>query len=681
MGALCSKDTSVEGIVVKRDTIALAPKISEDDLHHWHIWSQLDQLDETKQVQLAAFMHTCLDTIGIADEGPDADSAQAQALVETASEAIDVDGIQLHDVIHLRFPLSLDQVASMSQACAAPGPTYPTSHAFAEAADGIHIPLPASALLQLMTMCRDHYEGAPNIVDLTIPEGTTLTIVGDVHGQLHDVLHIFQEQGPPSATNWYLFNGDYRGNCSVEICAILFAYHALCPGSVHLNRGNHEDPHLNRLYSFQREVLAKYDRKMYAAFNDLFVHLPLAHTVQGQIFIVHGGLVSQELSLSDVGGHGVLALIRFIQAIPRREFQLYLPPTLSADVRSQLTTMRDLLWSDPVPPLGCQASRRGAGVLFGPDITARFLCQNGLKMLVRAHEPVREGFHWPYDAEQRVTGSVAAMTVPSVPTDAATIPPAMLVTIFSGSNYCYSNNKGAYMVLDAALAYTIRSFQVPTTYRITSSVPAFRSIEDHNRHNLMQLIGDNKKALLAAFEAKDPSRHGRVSMDSWVQVLSDVLQVELDWSRLAAVLLPPSSVDKEQVEYAAFLESYQTVYQAVSALAAGARKEVTKRGRINLDAFYMYRKELQAIFCFFDRDHSGFITLDEFQAGCALLNEHVATEQAQLRNISTLFQELDLQGTGKISVNAFLEAFRITNERELRKSASFTKEPIVRPLL
>jgi serine/threonine-protein phosphatase 5 len=37
-----------------------------------------------------------------------------------------------------------------------------------------------------------------------------------------------------------------------------------------------------------------------------------------------------------------------------------------------------------------QDSKRGVGLQFGPDITKKFLQDNGLKLVVRSHE-VREG--------------------------------------------------------------------------------------------------------------------------------------------------------------------------------------------------------------------------------------------------------------------------------------------------
>jgi serine/threonine-protein phosphatase 5 len=48
--------------------------------------------------------------------------------------------------------------------------------------------------------------------------------------------------------------------------------------------------------------------------------------------------------------------------------------------------MYDLLWSDPKDEAGKEGSLRGAGVLWGPDATERFLQDNGLSLIVRSHQ-------------------------------------------------------------------------------------------------------------------------------------------------------------------------------------------------------------------------------------------------------------------------------------------------------
>ena len=83
--------------------------------------------------------------------------------------------------------------------------------------------------------------------------------------------------------------------------------------------------------------------------------------------------------------------------------------------------MCDLLWSDPGTKDGLRRSRRGLGILFGPDITKRFLKANELELVVRSHEVKDRGFDVEHDGK--------------------------CVTIFSAPNYCDSvGNKGAVLV-------------------------------------------------------------------------------------------------------------------------------------------------------------------------------------------------------------------------------------------
>ena len=51
--------------------------------------------------------------------------------------------------------------------------------------------------------------------------------------------------------------------------------------------------------------------------------------------------------------------------------------------------MCDLLWSDPDEnKQGWSVSPRGAGWIFGLDITDKFIHKNNLKMITRAHQLV-----------------------------------------------------------------------------------------------------------------------------------------------------------------------------------------------------------------------------------------------------------------------------------------------------
>ncbi len=65
-----------------------------------------------------------------------------------------------------------------------------------------------------------------------------LTIVGDLHGQLEDLILILDSNGLPTKTQKYIFNGDFvdRGPNGVEVVTLLLIMQSVYPESVFLNR-------------------------------------------------------------------------------------------------------------------------------------------------------------------------------------------------------------------------------------------------------------------------------------------------------------------------------------------------------------------------------------------------------------------------------------------------------------
>lgn len=252
----------------------------------------------------------------------------------------------------------------------------------------------------------------PAAVDIPVEQGDCITVCGDVHGQFYDVLNIFQLNGLPSETNPYLFNGDFvdRGSFSFEIILMFFCFKLCFPAHFHMTRGNHESRTMNQIYGFEGEVKAKADHTAFELFSEAFNWLPLAMIIQHKILVVHGGLFSEDgVKLDD------------IRKIDRNRQ----PP--------ESGLMCEMLWSDPQPNLGRAPSKRGVGLAFGPDVTHRFLDDNGLDMLIRSHEVKMEG----YEVEAG----------------------GRLCTVFSAPNYCDSmGNKGAFIQFDHTLKPKYTSF-------------------------------------------------------------------------------------------------------------------------------------------------------------------------------------------------------------------------------
>lgn len=79
-----------------------------------------------------------------------------------------------------------------------------------------------------------------------------------------------------------------------------------------------------------------------------------------------------------------------------------------------------MIWADPCKDNGYHVSKRGTSIMFGPDITKKYLDDNGLELIVRSHEMKPEGYEVEHDGK--------------------------LITIFSAPNYCdQMGNKGAFI--------------------------------------------------------------------------------------------------------------------------------------------------------------------------------------------------------------------------------------------
>lgn len=246
-------------------------------------------------------------------------------------------------------------------------------------------PLSEPQLARLCDLARDVLSKEKNVHTVRAP----VTVCGDIHGQFHDLIELFKIGGLPPDTN-YLFMGDYvdRGYYSVETVTLLLLFKVRYPERMHILRGNHESRQITQVYGFYDECIRKYGSpNAWKLLTDLFDHLPLTAVVEEQVFCLHGGLSPSLDTLANIQG------LDRVQEVPHEG------------------PMCDLLWSDPDDRSGWAVSPRGAGFIFGSDVSELFCHNNKLTTVARAHQLVPDGYLWNH--ENRV------------------------VTVFSAPNYCY----------------------------------------------------------------------------------------------------------------------------------------------------------------------------------------------------------------------------------------------------
>mmetsp|Transcript_13931 Transcript_13931/g.49456 ORF Transcript_13931/g.49456 Transcript_13931/m.49456 type:complete len:325 (+) Transcript_13931:130-1104(+) len=271
---------------------------------------------------------------------------------------------------------------------------------------GKQVQLDENEIRMLCVRAREIFMSQPILLELEAP----IKICGDIHGQYHDLLRLFEYGGFPPEAN-YLFLGDYvdRGPHGLESVLLLFCYKAKYRNSFFMLRGNHECAAINRIYGFCDECKRAYGLKLWKSFNDVFNCMPVAAVVDGKIFCVHGGLSPELRSLDQI------SKLRRPTDVPDSGM------------------MCDFLWADPDrDTLGWAESERGVSYTFGPDVVDDFLSAHDFDLLVRAHQVVEDGYE--FFARRQ------------------------LVTIFSAPNYCGEfDNAGGMMAVDETL---MCSFQI-----------------------------------------------------------------------------------------------------------------------------------------------------------------------------------------------------------------------------
>ncbi|CAM9234494.1 unnamed protein product, partial [Hapterophycus canaliculatus] len=286
----------------------------------------------------------------------------------------------------------------------------------------------------------------PNALELKAP----IKIVGDLHGQFFDLISMLENCGGPHDGSSYLFLGDYvdRGEFSCEVLLYLLALKVAHPTNVHLIRGNHECRSLTTHFGFKDECKSKYGLPVYYRFLRCFELMPLCAVItndHGRYFCTHGGISPGLQSLDQIA-----ALDR--RAEPEMEGLLC-----------------DLLWADPSDDPGVtnieslsdqeldsllsstfQFNRlRGCSVAFGYLAVRRFLDNNDLMCVIRAHAVQEDGYYRHFEKALKKRDVDGDKKLPPV------------ITVFSAPNYCdrYGNRAAVLELLCEEVEPQVEHFE------------------------------------------------------------------------------------------------------------------------------------------------------------------------------------------------------------------------------
>ncbi|XP_056414739.1 serine/threonine-protein phosphatase with EF-hands 1 [Hyla sarda] len=566
--------------------------------------------------------------------------------------------------------------------------------------------LHARYVLQLFDEIKNFLKQMPNIVHLTTSYSKQITICGDLHGKLDDLLLIFYKNGLPSPENTYLFNGDFvdRGKNSIEILIILFAFLLVYPNNFHLNRGNHEDPIMNLRYGFTKEVLQKYKihaKNILHLLEDIYSLLPLVTIIDSKVLILHGGIAdTTDLDfLTTIKRSKYKSALKHPKSDPEKNVPIHKGNELPADdCKSSKHSNRvqhvpdkclspQVFSSSHLHTGGLPAEFRNGAILeihymdpgvqlpnMTPELTAAE--QKEWKQVVDIlwSDPRSQNGCSPnsfrgggcyfgpditkklldrYDLKMLIRSHECKQEGYELSHN------GRVITIFSASNYYdEGSNRGAYLKLCPDLIPRFVQYQVSKSTRKLTLHQRMCAVEDSALRALQEQFFAHHSDLMKAFKEHDPDGTGKITVSEWASAMEAVLHLDLPWrtlrSRLAR-LAPDGSVE--------YLSCFEDLH---------IEKPIKEVQPSLVETLYRYKADLEIIFNIIDKDHSGLISIDEFRQTWKLFSSHlhISIDDA---TIDDLAHSIDSNKDGSIDFNEFLEAFRVVHKFDGKDSNKRSK--------
>ncbi|XP_056146741.1 serine/threonine-protein phosphatase with EF-hands 2-like [Lampris incognitus] len=552
----------------------------------------------------------------------------------------------------------------------------------------------------------------PNINYISTFHTRDITICGDLHGQLEDLLLIFYKNGLPSSEKPYVFNGDFvdRGKNSLEILLILFAFLLVYPNDVHLNRGNHEDHIVNLRYGFTKEVLGKYrvhGKKILKLLQKIFTWLPLATVIDHKVLIVHGGISDttdlniiarldrhkyvsalrppkrsqavnanrcldtedKKTSVSAEGRRRVCSLTNHSPALgPRHEFQRRSLHDLSTSSHVTCSVEEEL-----------RKRRRQAGF-------NKF--NRGLRMSLSSNSDLEPGETVETDGDdwKQIVDVLWSDPMPQdgcIPnevrgggwywgpdvTDEVLKRHSLQLLIRSHEckqdGYEFCHNRKVLTIFSASNYYEVGSNRGAYIRMGPDLVPHFvqyQASRTGRELTFRQSVGWTERSALRALRAQLFAHKSDLiaAFEEYDPKNTGLLSLKHWASAMEKVLklgLPWRVLRSQLVDNTQHgMLDYQ---QWIGQLSITEPRPEISNASI-LETMYKNHSNLETIFRIIDTDHSGLISFEEFRQTWKLLSSHLKVEVTD-EAMADLAQSIDFNKDGNIDINEFMEAFRLVD--------------------
>uniref|UniRef100_A0A4W6ED71 Serine/threonine-protein phosphatase n=1 Tax=Lates calcarifer TaxID=8187 RepID=A0A4W6ED71_LATCA len=645
----------------------------------WHIFQSIEYSGEQAQIKLYNFLGYLMDNFT-----PSSNERNLISHIFRENEVCqdaeweryfcykNIEVPEIYSGPHLTFPLTVEQTVGLVEA-------------FRNKKQ-----LHSRYVLQLLLETWKRLRMLPNINRISTCQSKEITICGDLHGQLEDLLLIFYKNGMPSLEKPYVFNGDFvdRGRDSIEILLILFSFLLVYPSDVYLNRGNHEDHIVNLRYGFTKEVLTKYKmhgKRILKLLQKIFSWLPLATVIDQKVLVLHGGISdTTDLSvLARVDRHNVRKTTRaadsqtfsFSLHLFQRRASLTYPKPLGTRDSFQNRSLQDFsdrLKANTEDELEIRRRRQSifnSGINrlennMSPSVSSDSVNSDNAKEEWRQildllwSDPMTQdgcmpnevrggGCYWGPDVTEdflnRHNLQLIIRSHECKQDGYEFCHNRKVLTLFSASNYYdVGSNRGAYVKLGPDLVPYMIQYQASSMTRELTVRQSVGRTERSALKVLREQLFAHRSDLICAFKKFD----SLVSLTDWASAVESVMRLGLPWRMLRYQLVTCKTSDG-MIDY----------YDWFNELAIKGPNTDSL-----LETLYRHRSTLETIFRIVDTDNSGFITIEDFRQTWKLLSVYLKMEITD-DAISDLAVTIDSNQDGSIDIDEFMEAFRLTDKK------------------